>query len=129
MTLPACEWVAFDGRLPGVPRAAGEPLQIGPARWLLIAPQAAWLDVLHSAELGGRGALTDVTGRWVAVEFAAQSDPLSAALPLERMLAGREVAMTWAFDCPVIVVRRAGGTGVLVEASYEHSFRAMLATL
>ena len=141
MTLHAYEWIAFDGRLPGVARAAGAPLQIGPARWLLIAPQASWLEVLHTAELGGRGALTEVTGRWVAVEFttgdaadgavsaAAHSHPLSAALPLELVLAGREAAITWVFDCPVIIVRRNTHTGVLVEASYEHSFRAMLATL
>ena len=55
--------------------------------------------------------------------------PLSAALPLELVLAGREAAITWVFDCPVIIVRRNTHTGVLVEASYEHSFRAMLATL
>jgi len=131
MTLPAYEWVAFDGRLPGVPRGAGAPLHIGPARWLLIAPQESWLEVLQAAELGGHGALTEVSGRWVAVEFAAGggAHPLSAALPLERVLADREAATTWAFDCPVIIVRRNSHIGVLVEASYEHSFRAMLATL
>ena len=133
MTLPAYEWVAFDTRLPGVPRGAGAPLHIGPARWLLIAPQDAWLDVLHTAELGGRGALTEVTGRWVAVEFAATGaaadHPLTAALPLDIVLAGREATLAWVFDCPVIVVRRNGRIGVLVEASYEHSFRSALETL
>ena len=136
MTLPAYEWVAFDGRLPGVPRGAGAPLPIGPARWLLIAPQETWLEVLHTAELGSRGVLTEVTGRWVAVEFpvadgtaAVRPHPLTAALPLERVLDGREAAITWVFDCPVVIVRRNAEIGVLVEASYEHSFRAMLATL
>ena len=139
MTLPTYEWIAFDGRLPGVPRGAGAPLHIGPARWLLIAPQESWLAVLHTAEQGGRGCLTEVTGRWAAVEFAlpdaraadplSAAHPLSAALPLERVLADREAAAAWVFDCPVIVVRRNGRIGVLVEASYEHSFRAMIATL
>jgi sarcosine oxidase gamma subunit len=139
MMLPTYEWVTFDGRLPGVPRGAGAPLHIGPARWLLIAPQEAWLAVLHTAEQGGRGCLTDVTGRWIAVEFEAPgtnapqmpsaAHPLSAALPLDRVLAQREAAVAWVFDCPVIVVRRNGRVGVLVEASYEHSFRAMIATL
>lgn len=130
MRLPAYEWVAFDGRLPGVPRGAGAPLHTGPDRWLLVAPQEDWLAVLQTAEQGGRGCLIDVTGRWVAVEFAAAAaHPLSAALPLELVLEEREAASAWVFDCPVIVVRRNGRIGVLVEASYEHSFRAMIATL
>ena len=71
MTLPAFEWQAFDGTLPGTPRAASAPLHIGPARWLLVAPQDSWLAELDAAqqalELGqghrGRNRGVDVPAR------------------------------------------------------------------
>ena len=138
MSLPAWEWVAFDGALPGEPRGAGTALHIGPARWLLVAPGEPWLEELAAAGRRGQGALTDVSGRWVPVEFPADetdggaAHPLAAAVPLELVLRDRDVAALWAFDCPVLVVRRGGenrraGRGQLRGEFPRHVGRAMSA--
>lgn len=140
MTPAAWEWHSFDGQLPGTPRAGSAPLHVGPGRWLLVAAQEAWIAELQAAQQDGRGALVDVSGRWVPFEFVdgghdegdpadSATHPLAAAAPLDLLLKDRDVAALWMFDCPVLLVRRNGATGVLVEASYAHSFRAMLATL
>ncbi|MFI4889346.1 MAG: hypothetical protein ACHQIL_02325 [Steroidobacterales bacterium] len=128
------EWCAFDGALPGAPHP-GPALHIAPARWLLRGLDQAWLAQLADAEQAGRGALTDVTGRW---ESVAQPDsaltpladhPLNAAAPLELVLRDRDAALLWAFDCPLLLVRHRDRIEVLVEASYASSFRALLAGL
>jgi sarcosine oxidase gamma subunit len=125
MSLPAFEWVAFDGAGAGSDLA----LPIAPARWLVVAPKEPWLTERAQAEQAGHGALTDVSGRWVPVDIAQGSQVLNAAAPLDLMLREREVAALWIFDCPVLIVRCNGDTRVLVEASYAHSLRAMLARL
>src|SRR5271170_8067738 len=61
MSLTTFEWVSFDGADAGTDLALG----IAPARWLVVAPQQAWLDERRGAENAGRGALIDVSGRWV----------------------------------------------------------------
>jgi sarcosine oxidase gamma subunit len=125
MSLPAFEWVAFDGAGAGSDVA----LNIAPARWLVIAPQESWLAGRAQAEKAGHGILIDASGRWVPVDIAKDSRALSAAAPLELILREREVAALWIFDCPVLIVRCNGEIRVLVEASYTHSLRAMLARL
>ena len=136
MNLAAFEWCAFTGRLPVAQPGSGQALHIAPARWLLLGPNDAWLAQLARAEQAGRGALTDVTGRWESVAMPGSTPPagladhpLNAAAPLELVLRDRDVASLWAFDCPVLIVRHADRIEVLVEASYACSFRAMLAGL
>ena len=125
MSLSAYEWVAFDGG----DASSDIALAIAPARWLVVAPQEAWLAERAQAARAGRGALIDVSGRWVPVEIAPDSPALSAAAPLELYLRDRDVAALWMFDCPVLIVRCNGEIRLLVEASYAHSLRAMLARL
>jgi sarcosine oxidase gamma subunit len=132
MSPRAFEWCAFDGGMPG----AAVALHVAPARWLLLEPDAARLAELTDAEQAGRGALTDVSGRWVRVEMPGGAAPvrladhaLNAAAPLELVLRGRGVASLWAFDCPVLIVRHDDRIEVLVEASYAASFRALVAGL
>jgi sarcosine oxidase gamma subunit len=125
MSLPAFEWVSFDGADAGTDLALG----IAPARWLVVGPQQAWLDERGEAENAGRGALIDVSGRWVAVDLARTPDAVNAAAPSDVVLWERDVASTWIFDCPVLIVRCQDEVRLLVEASYAHSLRAMLARL
>jgi sarcosine oxidase gamma subunit len=125
MSLPAFEWVAFDGAGAGTDLALG----VAPARWLMVAPQESWLDERAQAEKAGRGALIDVSGRWMPVDLARNPHALDAAAPLDLILRDRDVASLWIFDCPVLIVRCNGETRLLVEASYAHSLRAMLARL
>jgi sarcosine oxidase gamma subunit len=125
MNLSAYEWVAFGGGDPGSDIA----LAIAPSRWLVVAPPAAWLAERAQEERVGHGALIDVSGRWVPVDIAHNPHVLSGAAPLELILKDREVASLWIHDCPVLIVRCNGETRVLVEASYAHSLRAMLARL
>jgi sarcosine oxidase gamma subunit len=125
MSLAAFEWVAFDGAGAGTDLALG----VAPARWLVVAPPEAWLKERGQAEKAGRGALFDVSGRWVPVDLAHNPDTVNAAVPLDVILRDRDVASTWIFDCPVLIVRCTGEVRLLVEASYAHSLRAMLARL
>ena len=125
MSLSAYEWVAFDGGDANSDIA----LAIAPARWLVVAPPEAWVVERARDERAGRGALVDVSGRWVPVDMAQDSHALSAAAPLELYLRDRDVASLWIFDCPVLIVRCNGEVRVLVEASYAYSLRAMLARL
>ena len=125
MSLPAYEWVAFDGADAGTDLALG----VAPVRWLVVAPQEPWLTERAQAQKDGRGILTDVSGRWVPVDIAEDSRGLSAAAPLELILLDKDVASLWIFDCPVLIVRCNGEIRVLAEASYVHSLRAMLARL
>ena len=101
MSLPAFEWVAFDGAGAGTDIA----LSVAPARWLVVAPQESWLTARALAEQAGHGTLIDVSGRWVPVDIAQDSQPLSAAAPLDLILRDRDVAALWIFDCPVLIVR------------------------
>jgi sarcosine oxidase gamma subunit len=125
MSLPAFEWIAFDGAGAGTDIALG----VAPARWLVVAPPRAWLEERELAEKAGRGALIDVSGRWVPVDLDRHPQALDAAAPVDLILRDREVASLWIFDCPVLIVRCKGETRLLVEASYAHSLRAMLARL
>jgi sarcosine oxidase gamma subunit len=125
MSLPAFEWVAFDGADAGT----GIALKVAPARWLVVAPEESWLAERAQAQHAGRGTLIDVSGRWIAVDIAQDSRALSAGAPLELILRDRDVASLWIFDCPVLIVRCSGEIRVLAEASYAHSLRAMLARL
>jgi sarcosine oxidase gamma subunit len=125
MSLPAFEWIAFDG----TDAATGMALAIAPARWLVVAPQESWLEDRALAEKAGRGALIDVSGRWVPVDLDRNPKALDAAASVDLILRDREVASLWIFDCPVLIVRCDGEIRLLVEASYAHSLRAMLARL
>ncbi len=125
MSLSAYEWIAFDGEEP----ASDIALAVAPSRWLVIGPPASWLTDRAQQQLAGHGALIDVSGRWVPVNPGGDLRALNAALPLELYLRDREVAPAWIFDCPVLIVRCNGETRLLVEASYAHSLRAMLARL
>jgi sarcosine oxidase gamma subunit len=125
MSLSAYEWIAFDG----ADARSDIALAIAPARWLVVAPEQAWLAARAQDAEAGRGALVDVSGRWVPVDIAQDSPALSAAAPLELYLRDRDVASLWIFDCPVLVVRCNGEIRLSVEASYAHSLRAMLARL
>ncbi len=145
---PCYEWTGF-GATPGAlgtgadrPGAvcretsgAGCSLHTGPDRWLVAAPSPATVESLQMAQRQGVGAAIEVTGKWRRLRLialpasAGQAHPLSAALPIELMLADRECASLWAFDCPVIVVRGEVELELWVEASYEAGLLAMLATL
>jgi sarcosine oxidase gamma subunit len=125
MSRPAFEWIAFDG----ADAATDIAIAIAPARWLVVAPQESWLKDRARAEEAGRGALTDVSGRWVPVDLERNPRALDAAAPVDLILRDREVASLWIFDCPVLIVRCNGEIRALVEASYAHSLRAMLARL
>jgi sarcosine oxidase gamma subunit len=125
MSLQAYEWIAFDGADAGSDIALG----IAPARWLVVTPPESWLAERAQAQQAGRGVLTDVSGRWAPVDIAPGSRAWSAAAPLDLVLQRRDVAALWIFDCPVLIVRCNGETRVLVEASYAHSLRAMVARL
>lgn len=152
---PNFEWFAFEPGLPapeesatnGIAAAPGAvardehgralALHFAPARWLLLSPAARWLGVLSAAAARGRGVLSDVTGRWRYIEISMGADragrtdhPLSAGAPLDMILRERDVASLLVFDCPVLIARRAAaGFEVWVEASYEASFREMLAKI
>ncbi len=152
---PSFEWLAFDPGLPGtdgsVTNAIAEApgavardetgralaLHFAPSRWLLPAPDVRWLGALSAAAAQGRGALTDVTGRWRSIDVPTGADPaardahpLRAGVPLDSILRGRDAASLWVFDCPVLIARRtAAEFEIWVEASYEASFREMLATI
>jgi sarcosine oxidase gamma subunit len=125
MSLPAFEWISFDGAGAGTDLA----LAIAPSRWLVVSPPPAWLEARAQAETAGHGSLTDVSGRWVAVDLCGNPQALQSAAPVELILRDREVAALWLFDCPVLLVRCQGETRLLVEASYAHSLRAMLARI
>ncbi len=125
MSFIAYEWVAFGNGVPGSDVA----LAIAPSRWLVVAPPEAWLAVRAQEERAGFGALIDVSGRWVPLDITHNPHALGGAAPLELILRDREVASLWIHDCPVLIVRCNGETRLLVEASYAHSLRAMLARL
>jgi hypothetical protein len=125
MSLPAFEWIAFDGADAGTDLALG----VAPARWLVVGPPESWLAERAQAQHAGRGTLIDVSGRWIPVDVAQDSRALIAAAPLELILLDKDVAPLWIFDCPVLIVRCNGEIRVLAEASYAHSLRAMLARL
>ena len=145
---PCYEWTGF-GQVPAVlgdatarPGAVcrdengqGCALHIGPDRWLIAAPSPATMATLEQAQRQGDGAGAEVTGKWRRVRLVvlpgerARTHPLCAALPVDLVLADRECASLWAFDCPVIVVRSDGELELWVEASYEASLLEMLATL
>jgi hypothetical protein len=124
---PCFEWCSFEGGLPLADRGDAYALHHAPVRWLLPNLSAAGLSALSEAAAAGRGALTEVTGRWQLIHIPQHL--LSAALPLDLMLQGRDVAALWLFDSPVLVSRRAAAIEVWVEASYASSLRALLATL
>ncbi len=149
-TTPRClEWTGFappppelgtgaDRRGAVCRRPDGTPICLHPApdRWLVPDAPEPLVAALQSAERDGQGACVEVSGRWRVLRLApgaeatATPHPLSAAMPLALVLAERGCAALWAFDCPVIVAADdGGGHDVWLEASYESSFTAMLATL
>jgi len=144
---PCYEWTAHDappaalgpeacraGCATRGPEGADIVLHPAPDRWLVAEASAAIVTDLRAAEREGLGVLTEVTGKWRRIRITpltpdAGPHPLSAAMPLELMLAGRECAALWVYDCPAVVVRCAGEVELWVEASYEASAVSMLATL
>lgn len=108
-------------------------LHYAPTRWLIPEPDVTLLTALKEAQSSGQGLLTDVTGRWRVLRASAAKPSavlqppmphaLSAGMPVELYLRGRDVAALWLFDCPVLVVRGDSNFEIWVEASYEAGFR------
>lgn len=145
---PCFEWLTFaTAGLPGelvacspgavvaFAREGGLALHPAPKRWVIAAPPAPLLQALQGVAAAGGGVLTEVTGKWRRVALqppanaASHVHPLAAGVALGTVLAGRDCAALWLFDVPAILVRRMPAHEVWIEASYEASFVAMLATL
>ncbi len=101
-----------------------------PARWLLPDADPALVASLTTA--GDAGVLSDVNGKWreVLLPGAASASepvhPVRASFACDLVLARRDCASLWLFDCPVIVARDARDLTLWLEASYEASFSASL---
>jgi sarcosine oxidase gamma subunit len=103
-------------------------LHFAPGHFL--APQAspAMRRHLDALEVAGNGACFDVDGKWrhLAVTGTGAARLLAATIDVGRVLQHRECAAVTLFDCPAVLLRRADGYDVWVEASYATDFRAML---
>lgn len=125
------EWISFDGALPSG-AADAEGVNHAPGRWLLDCEDGTLRNALLAAEVTGAGVLIDVRERWIELNCGPATlteHPLNAAAPLGLVLRNRDNALLWVFDCPVLLLRSGQHVRVLVERSYAHSLRAMLARL
>lgn len=126
---------------PDWPRAPGAALRdaagralllhIAPGRWLAPDPDAALLTRLETLARTGAGHLVDVTGKWRALALREPDAArlVASGIPASLVLAGRECATVWMFDCPVVLARAATGFDLWIQSSYAASFAAMLESL
>jgi hypothetical protein len=96
-------------------------LQIGPSRWLLLDPDA---DAHEDATAAG-GQVVDVEGKWTVFACAAAGalPALTAVADVGTVLERHGCAALALFDCPAMLARLGDGFLILVQASYEVSFK------
>jgi hypothetical protein len=93
------------------------------------------VNALLGGQGDGSGQLAKVSGKWRRLVIrstsnsAASRHPLSAAFAPGLVLFERDCAALSLFDCPVVVARNDADLDVYLEASYEASFLALLASL
>lgn len=117
---------------PGAMRrdAAGRAtlLHFAPGRFLLPAPTPDLARQLDSLAQAGVGVTFDVDGKWreLTITGSGVHRLLSSGADVAAVLAHRECAALYLFDCPVVLARRADGFDVWVQASYATDFRETL---
>ncbi len=101
-------------------------LAIAPRRWLIPAPTPLLLGRLRELDDQGRGTLSDVDGKWQALDArgAESRRLLESTIDLNETLNQRGCASTVLFDCPAVIARRETGFDLWVGSSYLHSFLA-----
>ena len=108
-------------------------LHHSPNRWLLPQADPALVATLGAA--GDAGVLSEVNGKWREILLpgaASASDPVHpvrASFACDLVLARRDCAALWLFDCPLVIARDARDLTLWLEASFEASFRASLRLL
>ncbi len=138
----ALEFVSFrpaPGRSPapdlpvaagGARRRAGWPdiLHVAPGRWLLLDVDEPLLASLREVS---EGALTDVSGKWIAFHLAGKwaRRMLSSSLDIGSMLLDRDCAQTCLFDCPCIVASVSDGYAIFVQRSFSQAFASAVTGL
>lgn len=140
------EWQGFTGAPECLGSGADDPGRVtrhddgrvlaahhAPRRWLLPDPGRGVIAALLNAT--GTGVLSEVNGKWREVLLpgaASATDPVHpvrASFACDLVLARRDCAALWLFDCPLVIARDARDLTLWLEASYEASFRASLALI
>ena len=79
--------------------------------------------------------LSEVNGKWreILLPGAASASepvhPVRASFACDLVLARRDCAALWLFDCPLVIARDARDLTLWLEASFEASFTASLRLL
>ena len=103
-------------------------LHFAPWRWLVPDPDADIAARLGAHVDAGVGVLIDVTGKWRGIALSGADMPrvLAAGVAVDIVLAARDCAALWLFDCPVILARDGATLDLWVQSSYAPSLMATL---
>ena len=103
-------------------------LHFAPGRFLLPGPASDMVEHFEHLQEAGIGALVDVEGKWrtFTLTGSGAERALASTVDLIRVLAGRDCAALYLFDCPAVLARRSHAFDLWVEASYAATLRECL---
>ena len=106
-------------------------LHFAPGRWLMPDPDADIAARLGAHVDAGVGVLIDVTGKWRGITLSGGDMPrvLASSVAVDVVLAARDCAALWLFDCPVILARDDATFDLWVQSSYAPSLLATIDSL
>ena len=124
--LPEAHWPNAPGAVRWDDRSRPLLLHFAPGRWLAPQPTPQTLAFLGEAARSGTGTLTDVTGKWDALQIRGPGATrlLACTVNYEVLLGNRDCASATLFDCPAILMRTADGVSMWVQSSYTAHFLA-----
>jgi hypothetical protein len=104
-------------------------LHYAPGRYLVPAPTPELRGRLAALQDAGTGAVFEIDGKWQVLTLAGSGAwrLLAATINVTEVLAGRDCAALYLFDCPAVLARRGDGFDVWVEASYANALRERMA--
>lgn len=125
------DWPIRAGSVGGSVAKRACLLHIAYGRWLVHDPDQELERRLDELVKAGVALLIDVTGKWTSVPMAEPnaSRVLATGVAVEIVLAERECASIWLFDCPVVLARTGSQLALWVQSSYAPSFCATLASI
>jgi len=95
-------------------------LHFAPGRFLLSGPEPDIIRHFAALQEAAIGALVDVEGKWRAFALSGPGveRALSSTVDLTLVLAERDCAALYLFDCPAVLAHRTHAFDLWVEASY-----------